>query len=253
MANLLSYRIGNPKAPALPLERVRAVGIPCVEINLGPDEEPEKARGLLDRHGLRAATLTAPCPLADDEGFATFEAYAAKAASLGCTALFTSVKAGDMPLEQAYDRLRRLGDIAARHGLQIAMETHPDLCENGAKAAATLDAIAHPNVGLNYDTANVYYYNHGVDTVEEAKQAARHVASVHLKDTLGGYHDASFPRFGQGVVDFRGVFEVLNGVGFTGPFTIELEGKLTRGDTPEDQEAHVQACVDHLRGLGLVP
>ena len=253
MANLLSYRIGNPKSPVLPLERVRNVGIPHVEINLAPDECPQEAADLLQAYDLRAATITSPCPLADDGVFDIFENYCAKAAVLGCTGIFTSVKVDSMPLETAYERLRRMGDIAARHGVKVGMETHPDLCENGGKAAETMSAIGHPNVGVNYDTANVYYYNHGVDTVEEVAKAAPYVVSVHLKDTMGGYHDGSFPRFGEGVVDFPRVFEVLNAQGFTGPFTIELEGPLTHGETDDENQAHVKACVDHLRALGLVP
>lgn len=252
MENVLSYRIGRPHQPVLPLERIRAVGLGRVEVNLGADEDPAEARGLLAAHGLAAATLSAPCPLADDSLFEVFENYAAKGATLGCTSLFTSARAGELPLEVACEHLRRLGDIAARHGLKIGLETHPDLCENGARAAATMAAVNHPAVGVNFDTANVYYYNHGVDTVEEVGKVATSVVSVHLKDTMGGYRDARFPRFGKGVVDFAGVFRVLNGVGFHGPFTIELEGPLTRGDTPEEREEHVRACIDHLRSLDLV-
>jgi sugar phosphate isomerase/epimerase len=253
MANTLSYRIGHPAKPQLALERVRALGIPCVEIDLAPGDDAGEARRLLADHGLRAATLTAPCPLAEPGLFDLFAAYCAKAAALGCSGLFTSVHAGEVPLEEAYARLRRLGDLAAAHGLRIGMETHPDLCENGSRAAATLAAVGHPSVGINYDTANVYYYNHGVDTVEEVRKAARHVVSVHLKDTAGGYHDLRFPDFGQGVVDFAGVFDVLGRVGFTGPFTMELEGEWTTSADPAEQERHVRACAEHLRGLGLVP
>lgn len=253
MANVLSYRIGHPERPQLALERVRALGIPCVEINLGPEEDASAARTLLAGHGLRAATLTAPCPLADPKVFDTFENYCSKAAALGCEAIFTSVHTHGMPMPQVVERLRKLGDIAARHGVKIGMETHPDLCENGAKGAATMAAIAHPAVGINYDTANVYYYNHGINTVEELSKEAKHVVSVHLKDTTGGYHDGNFPDFGKGVVDFAGVFKVLNGVGFTGPFTMELEGPGTTASDPAAQEAHVRACVEHLRSLGLVP
>ena len=253
MPNLLSYRVGSPGKPQLPLARVEALGIPCVEVNLGPDEDPGEIKQLLADHGLRAATITSPCPLADDAVFDIFENYCAKGAVLGCTGIFTSVHAGEMPLETAYERLRRIGDVGAKHGLKIGMETHPDLCENGAKAAENMTAIGHPNVGVNYDTANVYYYNEGVDTVEEVRKAAPHIVSVHLKDTMGGYHDGSFPEFGKGVVDFPAVFEVLNGIGFTGPFTMELEGKLVHSADASEQEAHVRACVDHLRALGLVP
>jgi sugar phosphate isomerase/epimerase len=252
MANLLSYRIGHPNSPALPLDRVRDIGIPAVEISLGPEDDPAEARQLLADHGLRAATLTAPCPIADDGVFDTFRNYSAKAAALGCSGLFTSVKAGDMPLDTAYERLRRIGDIAAEHGLKVGMETHPDLCENGTKAAASLQAIGHPNVGMNYDTANVYYYNHDIDTVEEVAKVVEHVVSVHLKDTEGGYHSPNFPRFGEGVVDFPGVFAVLNDADFTGPFTIELEGPLATSKDPEEQEAHTRACVEYLREQGLV-
>ncbi|MFW6163121.1 MAG: sugar phosphate isomerase/epimerase family protein [Planctomycetota bacterium] len=253
MANTLSYRIGSPWKPQLGLERVAALGIPCVEVNLGADDAAAEAKALLDEHGLHAATLTCPCPLADDAVFDLFETYCGKAATLGCTGLFTSAKAGEMPLEQAYQRLRRIGDIGEKHDVKIGMETHPDLCENGDKAAQTMAAVDHPWLGINYDTANVYYYNEGIDTVQEVEKIAPRVVSVHLKDTLGGYHDGSFPDFGQGVVDFAAVFAVLNGVGFTGPFTMELEGKLQASETEDEQEAHVRACVEHLRGLGLVP
>jgi sugar phosphate isomerase/epimerase len=253
MANVLSYRIGHPKKPQLALARVKAIGIPCVEIDLAPEDDAQEAKELLAGHGLRAATLTAPCPLAEPTLFGVFEKYCAKAATLGCSALFVSVHAGKVPLEEAYARLRRLGDIAASRGVKIGMETHPDLCENGTKGAATIAAIGHPNVGINYDTANVYYYNHGINSVEEVRKEARCVVSVHLKDTMGGYEDFTFPDFGKGVVDFAGVFKVLSGVGFTGPFTMELEGAFATSPDPAEQEGHVRACVEHLRGLGLVP
>jgi len=253
MANVLSYRIGHPAKPQLALDRVKALGIPAVEINLGPDEDAEPIRQLLADKGLRAATLTAPCPLADAKLFDIFENYCSKAATLGCSGIFTSVHAGTMPLPEAYERLRKIGDIGARHHVKIGMETHPDLCENGSKAAASMTAVGHPWVGINYDTANVYYYNHGINTVEEVAKEAKHVVSVHLKDTTGGYHDGNFPDFGKGVVDFAGVFKVLNDIGFTGPFTMELEGEWTTSADPAEQEAHVRACVEHLRGLGLVP
>jgi len=253
MPNILSYRIGSPKRPQLALDRVKAIGIPCVEIDLGPDEDAAEAKELLAQHGLRAATLTAPCPLGKPELFDLFENYCAKAATLGCSGLFTSVHAGELPLDQAYQRLRGIGDIAAKHGIKVGMETHPDLCENGSKGAASMAAVNHPSVGINYDTANVYYYNQGIDTVEEVKKEARYVVSVHLKDTMGGFHDGTFPEFGKGVVDFAGVFNVLNGVGFAGPFTMELESADTTSSDPAVQEKHVRACVEHLRGLHLVP
>ena len=88
----------------------------------------------------------------------------------------------------------------------------------------------------------------GLETQPELREAGDRMAGA-----MGGYYDGAFFELGQGVVDFAGVFAVLNGRGFTGPFTIELEGHLATSPDPEEQEAHVRACVEHLRGLGLVP
>jgi sugar phosphate isomerase/epimerase len=252
MANILSYRIGDPRSPQLALERVASLGIRCVEVSVPPEVSGPQIKGLLSRQGLTVASLDAPCPLADDKVFGIFERCAELAVELSARVLFTSVHAGEMPLDTAYARLRRIGDIVAKHFIFVAMETHPDLCQNGAIAAKTMAGIDHPNIGVNYDTANVYYYNQGVDTAEEVKKIAHKVVSVHLKDTMGGYHDGNFPDFGLGVVDFGGVFKVLNGVGFRGPFTMELEGPAHSAGDPNAMEKHVAACVKHLRGLGLV-
>jgi len=253
MDNLLAYRIGNAGNPKIPLARCKALGIPGVELGLGPDDDAKQVKALLAEHGLRASTLTSPCPIAEDTLFEVFERNCAVAAVLGSDAIFTSVKTGELADEQVWDRLRAIGEIAAKHNVKIGMETHPPLCENGAKALATMSAVAHPNIGINYDTANVYYYNENVDTVEELKKIAPHVVSVHLKDSMGGYHEGGFPVFGEGIVDFAGVFKIMNERGFHGPFTMELEGKRTSSKDPVQQEEYVRACAEHLRALGLVP
>lgn len=253
MGNVISYRIGYADQSQLPLDRIVAVGLTHVEIVVRePDQTAADIKALLDAHGLKTGSVSTPCPLGDDAVFDIFERYSALAAELGAGVLFTSVHSGGMELEKVYDRMRKIGDIAAQHGVAVGMETHPDLCENGAKQAATIAAISHPNVGVNFDTANIYYYNHDVDTVEEIKKSKQYVKSVHLKDTPGGFEDPNFPVFGQGIVDFKGVFDVLATVGFHGPFTMELEGPVGAADSVEAMEANVVGCLNHLRSLGLI-
>ena len=53
-------------------------------------------------------------------------------------------------------------------------------------------------------------------------------------------------------MDFAGVGAVLAAVGFTGPYTLELEGVAGSADSLEQMESNVRACAEHLRGLGLV-
>jgi len=252
LMTLLSYRIGNPRKSLLPLERLKAVGLSHVEINLEPEAEAEEIRSLLAEHDLKAATLTTPCPLNEpDRLFEVFENYCGKARVLGAAILFVSAKPGELAFNAACERLHQLGDIAARYDLRIGIETHPPLCENSEKSAGIMAAIDHPNVGINFDTANVYYYNHDINAVDELRKTLPYVVSVHLKETNGNYHDAAFPEFGKGVVDFPGVFKTLQEANFSGPFTIELEGSALALKDPQSHETHLRNCVQYLRDLGL--
>jgi inosose dehydratase len=107
-------------------------------------------------------------------------------------------------------------------------------------------------VRINFDTANIYYYNAGADAVAELRTILPYVEGVHLKDTRGGPQQFDFPTLGEGVVDFPGVFGLLNSRGFFGPFTMELEG--TKGlDRDEAQiKQHVAESVAYLRRSGCI-
>ena len=85
--------------------------------------------------------------------------------------------------------------------------------------------VDHPHVRLNFDTGNIAYYNQGADPCDELEQVKHLVRNVHLKDNRGGFEDWYFPAVGDGgSVDFDAVREILDGVGFAGPYTIEIEG-----------------------------
>jgi inosose dehydratase len=168
---------------------------------------------------------------------------------MGVKVIFTSVHAGETPKTAAYDRMRRVGDEAAKHGLLIAMETHPDLMQNGDNALETLTAIDHPHIRMNFDTANIMYYNEGTTTVAELRKTAPYVASVHLKDSNGRPRAWDFPTLGTGIVDFPEIIRSLNGVGFYGPFTMELEGVEGQQFDADDACEDVAASVAYLRSI----
>ena len=90
---------------------------------------------------------------------------------------------------------------------------------------ALMDELDHPHVRLNFDTGNIAYYNRGVDPADELEKVKHLVRNVHLKDNRGGFEDWYFPAVGDGgSVDFTRVRQILDGVGFAGPYTIEIEG-----------------------------
>jgi len=249
---MLSYRCGQIDEPHLPLERIAALGVTHLEIQV-PDEPDIDAIGKqVEAAGLGVGSVHAVCTLEDADVLEKFEHYARVAEGVGAGILFASLHTGELSLTEAHDRLRRCGDTVAPFGVKIGMETHRDLCHNGELAARTMEAVAHPNVGINFDTANIYYYNKGTDSVAELRKTAPYVVSVHLKDTDGGFESNQFPPFGQGVVDFAGVVAVLDEVGFAGPLTMEVEGAFVRDDDIAVREQFVADSIAHLKDVGIV-
>jgi inosose dehydratase len=148
--------------------------------------------------------------------------------------------------------LRRLGETAEAAGVTLALETHKGLTQNATAMLALMADVGHPNVRLNFDTGNIAYYNRGTDPCAELERVKELVRSVHAKDNRGGFEDWYFPALGEGGgVDFIRVREILDGVGFGGPYTIEIEGI---GDEPvpglETRHERVVRSVRHLRACG---
>lgn len=153
-----------------------------------------------------------------------------------------------------HDHLRRIGDRSRQLGLIYCCETHPGACQNAERMAATMQAVDHPHVRINFDTGNLLFYNRNVDLRDSLRQVAPWVRHVHLKDTPGGFEQWHFVELGSGCVDFREVLETLSAAGFDGPCSLELEG--IRGEPPPSLELlqqRVERSVQHLLLCGLKP
>ena len=231
-------------------QHLAGLGIRYVELMLPSPDRLDALRADLARFGLAVSSVHGECDVRRADAAAQVASQLPLLNALGAGYLFVSVRAESTPLETVYERLRRAGDEAARQGVTIVLETHPDLVTNGSVGLQTMQAVDHPHVRINFDTANVYFYNRDTDAVAELRQIAPYVASLHLKDTDGGFGHWCFPALGRGVVDFRRIFEVLDGVGFTGPCTLEIEGVEGEAKTERLICDRIAESVGYLRGLG---
>lgn len=148
--------------------------------------------------------------------------------------------------------LRKLGDVAASEGITLALETHKGPTENAAAMLALMAEVDHPHVLLNFDTGNIGYYNAGVDPCDELEKIKHLVRNVHVKDNRGQPEDWYFPAVGDGgAVNFTRVREILDGVGYQGAYTIEIEGI---GGEPEpsleERQNRIARSVEHLKRCG---
>src|SRR4051794_1125564 len=117
------YRAGAP-------EHLRSIGVRHVEIAVPPEDQLEETRERLGQHGLSALTLMAPCDASSDAGVETFGECLPRVERMGVRTVFVSVKQGDASPEECYRRLRAMGELAARAGVTIAIETHPEFAHN---------------------------------------------------------------------------------------------------------------------------
>ena len=245
--NLNSYRQYRDGAYG----HLARIGLTNVEIPCPEPEEVDAAQRELDRFGLRPSSLIIRCEMHADDVVQRFAHALNTVAAMGVGLVFTSVKTGGIDRDFVYGRLQDIGDAAAERGIVVAMETHPDLVTNADVALETMRSVDHPNVRINFDTANVHYYNEGVDSVEQFRRVSHAVAAVHLKDTNGAFQTWHFPALGEGIVDFPSIFEIFGSHGHNGPYTLEVEGIEGESLTRRDVEERIERSLDYLRDHGL--
>jgi L-ribulose-5-phosphate 3-epimerase len=130
------------------------------------------------------------------------------------------------PSDPAYEKLvGRLAQIArafAAEGIELSFETGQ---EEAGTLKGFLDRLAQPNVGVNFDPANMILYAKG-DPVESVRVLMDYVKGVHIKDATPtetpGEWGAEVP-VGTGAVDWAAFLTALNEGGFTGDMAIERE------------------------------
>ena len=122
------------------------------------------------------------------------------------------------------DMVRRICDHAASHGQTFALET-------GQEPARTLLAFLNdadwPNLGINFDPANMILYGTG-DPIEALGILAPKVLTVHCKD--GDWPEAGKPgalgkerALGEGSVGISRFLDALRRADYRGPLSIERE------------------------------
>ena len=120
-------------------------------------------------------------------------------------------------------RIGLLAELFGSCGISIGLET-------GQEAAATLLSflreVNRPNLGVNFDPANMLLYGSG-EPIPALRELGPYVRQVHLKDArpsgAAGVWGTEVP-LGEGDVDWQGFFACLREMNFIGGMIIEREG-----------------------------
>ena len=136
----------------------------------------------------------------------------------------------------------RFVDVAGEFkklGIQLLMETGQ---ERSADLLQFINDVNSPNIGVNFDPANLLLYGAG-DPIEAIATLGRHIRHVHIKDARispqPGTEWGKEVAVGEGDVNMHALLRALNDAEYAGPLVIEREAG-------KDRVADVQAAIETL-------
>jgi sugar phosphate isomerase/epimerase len=140
------------------------------------------------------------------------------------------------------DRAREVADAFGERGVHLVMETGQESPEH---LLAFIEAVGRPNVGVNFDPANMILYGVG-EPVEAVGLLKKYIVHTHMKDATW----SAKPRegwgeevvLGTGEADIPRIVSKLRAQGYAGTLAIEREAGKQR-------VADIQEGVKLLRSL----
>jgi sugar phosphate isomerase/epimerase len=177
-----------------------------------------------------------------------FQANAELATRLGLR--FVMFHAGFLPHEESdpafaklVDRLSRVAELFAARGIAVGFETGQETADT---LATFLRKLNRPNVGINFDPANMLLYDKG-DPIASLRTLGPWLRQCHLKDATRTKVPGTWGEevvLGTGQVDWRAFFNVLRELQFTGDLAIEREAGTQR-------VADIRTARTYLEALGV--
>jgi sugar phosphate isomerase/epimerase len=177
-----------------------------------------------------------------NEAMARVMAVLAENAGIGLVTMHAGFipEGADDPLRSVMaERIRALHDIFEAEGVRLALETGQ---ESAAALLEALDEIDRPNLGINFDPANMLLYGSG-DPIDAMERLAPKIVSLHLKDARASGTPEVWGTetpLGQGEVDWDAFFSIARDLPNEVDAIIEREGGERR---VED----IRAAVDFVR------
>ena len=149
----------------------------------------------------------------------------------------------DNPAELTHycEVMRNAAAYADERSVKLVMKPHGGISGAAAEIEQVIKQIGHRNFSIWYDAGNIIYYT-GKDPVDELAPIAKRVTGFCAKDCGAPKGDVMI-QFGEGNVDFAGVFTRLKGAGFNGPVMVE---GVKVGATAEETGANARANREFL-------
>lgn len=150
-------------------------------------------------------------------------------------------KTEDAVLRDAVRVLTELSDIAKPYGVGIAYEPigKPRFCVRSIRQTADIiQAVDRDNVGMTFDTFNLYVYDELKDLQDMRQIPVEKLFVFHFNDAQALPIEQMEPAVhrlypGDGVIPLHDFLSILKEMGYDGPASIELFGDCFEAVDPE--------------------
>jgi len=142
------------------------------------------------------------------------------------------------------DRLTVLADLFADAGCELLLETGQETAD---ELLTFLNFVNHPNLGVNFDPANMILYGKG-DPIDAITKLVDNTGQVHIKDAVASTTPGEWGSemaADEGEVNWSRFFAVLDEAGYDGHLVIEREAGE---DRPGDIAIARDLIAAHLSG-----
>ena len=152
--------------------------------------------------------------------------------------------------QERIDSLGKLADMAGKYGVTLCCKAHVNAAIwNTPTSLRMLEAIKHPNFGLDMDPSHVY--RSGENPVDAITAVIDRIKHVHIRDCKGRQTNPGKPEMqanGRGDIDLAGYLRVLRKFNYEGPVDLEIIGAKDY-ELPNciaiaaEARGHMQACL----------
>lgn len=167
-----------------------------------------------------------------------FDEQCASAAALGCATVMSPVDKGRGDARRAVESVRAVGDLAAKHGVRLAIEfnSQAEQLSTLGVMREVMSTAGHPACGLLLDTYHLWRSGatlRELDDVPLAEIAYVQYSDVSARGLEPGKFTDRLPP-GQGVVPFAEFFALLARKGYRGFMSYEAPNPAAWARPPED-------------------
>jgi sugar phosphate isomerase/epimerase len=181
---------------------------------------------------------------------ATFDEQCARATALGCRTVMSPVDKGRGDLARAATSVREVGDLAARHGVRLAVEFNSQ-CEQLntlERVREVLARAAHPHCGLLFDAYHMQRSGGSPRSLDDVRGAE--IVYVQFSDVPRGElkRGEVLNRLppGQGCVPFKEFFDAVRGTGYAGFVSYEAPNTAAWSRSPGEVAREALAATRAL-------